>query len=88
MQHSVDGCCDTFRVFVLSFEECHYSVIIVELLLVSLLFRGWRQAKIDNFEGEWKGSAWWSDGDYQQKIRSGEPGEVLDKAPTYALMGR
>jgi hypothetical protein len=48
---------------VLSLEQCHYSIVIVELLLVSLLFCGWRKAKIDNLKGEWKGSAWWSDED-------------------------
>lgn len=61
MQHSVNSCCDTLCIFVLSFEQGHDSIIIVKLLLVSLLFRGWREAKIDDLKGEWKGSAWWSD---------------------------
>jgi hypothetical protein len=42
VQDSVDGCCNTLGVVVLSAEQHHGAIVVVELFLVGLLLGGRR----------------------------------------------
>jgi hypothetical protein len=52
MQDRIDGCRDTLGVIMLSAEQRHGAIVVVELLLVGLLLRGRRETKIDDLKYE------------------------------------